>query len=309
MLLRNLINPKPYIIVFFIIIWSLIMFAPLAYSSFESVFKHEWLSPFFICILSLLLPAFHAIGLNNLVCEKNIIKKNNLITGFVYLFFCVPFYNCINEWFVSFFLLFYLKYLFDCYQKDDPFRQIFNSGLIIGLLTLLYPNVFVFSFMIIVTCLNYGNISLRIILSYLIGIIVPMIFFVCYLIIFGYDFPPYKINFSYDLTLPVLNKNELLKIFWLSVVFLICLLSIYELYKWLYKKSLQSRKSFIIIFFYLILTFVLFLESFKYSYLIIAPLSIIVGNYFTYTKNRSLANILFFMFLVTSVFYRVSIVF
>ena len=101
------------------------MFAPLAYSSFESFFKHEWLSPFFICLLSLLLPAFHAIGLNNLVCEKNIIKKNNLITGFVYLFFCVPFYDCINEWFVSFFLLFYLKYLFDCYQKDDPFRTNF----------------------------------------------------------------------------------------------------------------------------------------------------------------------------------------
>ena len=116
MLLRNLINPKPYIIVFFIIIWSLIMFAPLAYSSFESVFKHEWLSPFFICILSLLLPAFHAIGLNNLVCEKNIIKKNNLITGFVYLFFCVPFYNCINEWFVSFFLLFYLNIFANYYQ-------------------------------------------------------------------------------------------------------------------------------------------------------------------------------------------------
>ena len=106
MLLRNLINPKPYIIIVFIMIWCLILFAPLAYSPFDSLFKHEWLSPFVICILSLLLPAFHAIGLNNLVCEKNIIKKNNLITGFVYLFFCVPFYDCVDEWFVSFFLLY-----------------------------------------------------------------------------------------------------------------------------------------------------------------------------------------------------------
>ena len=290
-------------------LWCLIMFAPLTYSPFNILFKHEWISPFFMCVLSLLLPTFHAIGLNNLVCEKNIIKKNNLITGFVYLFFSVPFYDCVSEWFVSFFLLFYLKYLFDCYQKDDPFRQIFNSGLIIGLLTLLYPDVFVFSFMIIVTCLNFGNMSLRIILSYLIGMLVPMLFYVCYLIMFGYDFPPYKINFSYDLKLPILNKNELLKIFWLSIVFLVCMLSIYELYNWLYKKSLQSRKSFIIIFFYLILTFILLLDSFKYGYFIIAPLSIIVGNYFTYTKKRSFANILFFMFLVTSIFYRVSIVF
>ena len=309
MLLRSLINPKPYIIVVFFMLWCLLMFAPLVNSSFESVFKHEWLSPFFICILSLLLPAFHAIGLNNLVCEKNIIKKNNLITGFVYLFFCVPFYNCINEWFVSFFLLFYLKYLFDCYKKDDPFRQIFNSGLIIGLLSLIYPNVFIFSFMIIVTSLNFGNISLRVILSYLIGVVVPILFYVSYIIIFEYDFPNYKINFLYDQKLSVLNKNELLKIFWLSIVILVCLLSVYELYKWLYKKSLQSRKSFIIIFFYLLLTSILFLGAFKYGYFIIAPLSIIVGNYFTYTKRRSLANILFFMFLVTSIFYRVSIVF
>ena len=309
MLLRSLINPKPYIIVVFFMLWCLLMFAPLVNSSFESVFKHEWLSPFFICILSLLLPAFHAIGLNNLVCEKNIIKKNNLITGFVYLFFCVPFYNCINEWFVSFFLLFYLKYLFDCYKKDDPFRQIFNSGLIIGLLSVIYPNVFIFSFMIIVTSMNFGNISLRIILSYLIGVVVPILFYVSYIIIFEYDFPNYKINFLYDQKLSVLNKNELLKIFWLSIVILVCLLSVYELYKWLYKKSLQSRKSFIIIFFYLLLTSILFLGAFKYGYFIIAPLSIIVGNYFTYTKRRSLANILFFMFLVTSIFYRVSIVF
>ena len=229
MLLRNLINPKPYIIIVFIMIWCLLIFAPLFYSSFESVFKHEWLSPFFICILSLLLPSFHAIGLNNLVCEKNIIKKNNLITGFVYIFLCVPFYNCINEWFTSFFLLFYLKYLFDCYKKDDPFRQVFNSGLIIGLLTLIYPNMFVFSLMIIVTCLNFGNISLRIILSYLIGMLVPMIFYFSYIIIFEYDFPSYKVNFSYDLNLPVLNKNELLNIFWLSIVFLISLLSLHEL--------------------------------------------------------------------------------
>ena len=169
--------------------------------------------------------------------------------------------------------------------------------------------MFVFSFMIIVTCLNFGNISFRIILSYLIGMLVPLIFYVCYLIMFEYDFPSFKVNFSYNLNLPALNKNELLKIFWLSIVFLISLLSLHELYKWLYKKSLQSRKSFIIIFFYFILTFVFFLDSFKYGYLIIAPLSIIVGNYFTYTKRRSLANILFLMFLVTSIFYRVSIVF
>ena len=157
--------------------------------------------------------------------------------------------------------------------------------------------------------MNFGNISLRIILSYLIGVVVPILFYVSYIIIFEYDFPNYKINFLYDQKLSVLNKNELLKIFWLSIVFLVCLLSIYELFKWLYKKSLQSRKSFIIIFFYLMLTFILFLDSFKYGYFIVAPLSIIVGNYFAYTTRRFLANILFFMFLVTSIFYRVSIVF
>ena len=104
--------------------------------------------------------------------------------------------------------------------------QIFNSGLIIGLLILLYPNVFVFSFMIIVTCLNYGNISFRIILSYLIGILVPVIFYVCYLLMFEYDFPSYKIDFSYDLKLPVLNKNELFKKFFgypLFSLFVYCL--------------------------------------------------------------------------------------
>lgn len=308
MLLRNLINPKPYIVVFFIIFWCLLIFIPLINSPFDSIFEHDWLSPFFIFIFSLLLPAFNALGLNNLVCEKNIIKKNNLITGFVFLFLSVPFYDCINEWFISFFLLFFLKYLFECYQKDEPFKQLFNCGFIIGLLTLIYPNIFIISFLIIITCLNYGNVSYRIILSYLIGVIVPFIFYVSYIIMFDNDFTSFKIYFSYNLEIPVLHTKEPVKILWLSIVFFVSLLSINELYRWLYKKGLQSRKSFIIIFFYLLITFLLFLDSFKYGYFVVTPLSIIVGNYFTYTKRRYLANILFFIFLATSIFYRASII-
>ena len=125
---------------------------------------------------------------------------------------------------------------------------------------------------------------------------------------FDYDFTSFKINFSYSLEIPVLQNKEPVKILWLSIVFFVSLLSINELYRWLYKKGLQSRKSFIIIFFYLLLAFLLFLDSFKYGYFVVTPLSIIMGNYFTYTKRRSLANILFFTFLVTSVFYRASII-
>ena len=102
MILKHLINPKPTIIIFFVVFYIFFTSIPLFFNKCSSIFSHNTFSCSFVFILSLIIPFFHALGLNNLVYEKNIIKKDNLVLGVVYVLLCTPFFNSINEWIISF---------------------------------------------------------------------------------------------------------------------------------------------------------------------------------------------------------------
>ena len=111
MILKHLINPKPTIILFFVVFCLFFAFAPLLLNDIQTLFLHSWMSSYLVFILGLIITFFHALGLNNLIYEKNIIKKDNLVLGFVYVLLCTPFYNTISAWFISFFLLFFLIFM------------------------------------------------------------------------------------------------------------------------------------------------------------------------------------------------------
>ena len=114
MFLKHLINPRPTIILFFIVFCILFICLPLLNSSFELIFSHHWVSPVFMFLIGLLLPVFNALGINNLVYEKNIIRKDNLVLGFVFILLCTPFVNTVrvdNFIFSTFFSKFYHRNL------------------------------------------------------------------------------------------------------------------------------------------------------------------------------------------------------
>jgi hypothetical protein len=92
-------------------------------------------------------------------------------------------------------------------------------------------------------------------------------------------------------------------------LFIISLLSFIELFQWLYKKSIQSRKSFLIIFFYFVFSILLIiLGGLKSWYFLMTPLCVIIGNYFTYAKNKKISNFLFLLFIISSFYCRYSVV-
>ena len=90
MILKYLINPKPTIILFFIVFCIAFTFIPLLLNDIQTLFLHSWLPTYLVLILGLIITSFHALGLNNLIYEKNVIKKDNLVLGFVYVFLCAP---------------------------------------------------------------------------------------------------------------------------------------------------------------------------------------------------------------------------
>ena len=309
MILKHLINPKPTIILFFIIFCIAFAFIPLLNNHLNVLFSHNWVSAYVVFILGLIITFFHALGLNNLVYEKNIIKKDNLVLGFVYVLLCTPFYNTVSAWFISFFLLFYINYLFESYQKDYPLSQLFNAAFILSILSFFCPIIIVLLPLIIISGINFDNINWRGLLTISIGLVLPYIFYFVYTKVYDLqfytpDFTTFQIIKLPDYTL----WNTTTKI-WLGIVFVIGLFSFFELFRWLYKKSIRSRKSFIIILFYFILTcFIVLFGPDDSWYYLLSPLSIIIANFFTYTKRQKIANLLFLLLIISSIAYRYLIV-
>jgi hypothetical protein len=278
---------------------------PLLQFPIQKAFYHEWASPFIVLVLGMLIPSFHALGLNNLIYEKNIIRKDNLVLGFVYLLICTPFTNILTEWLVSFSLLFFLNYLFASYQKEYPFSQIFNALFILSILSFIFPNLLYLALLIIISGISYSNLNWRNASVSCIGLIMPYFFYFLYAILFEKTFAPPEFTNLKLINLPDINNIVLPKFIWTITLLITSLIAFIELFKWLYKKSIRSRKSFLIIFFYFLLIFILTLFSGLQSwYFLITPLCIIIGNYFTYTKNRKVANLLFLLLVLSSFYYR-----
>ena len=152
---------------------------------------------------------------------------------------------------------------------------------------------------------NFENINWRSLFTIAIGMLLPYVFYFMYTKVFGLLFiMPDFTNFQL-ISIPNYTKWSIIKKLWVGILFIISLFSFFELFRWLYKKSIRSRKSFIIILFYFILTFLVALYGTDKSwYYLLSPLSIIIANYFTYTKRQNIANILFFFLIISSVVYR-----
>jgi len=309
MFLKHLINPRPSIILFFIVFCILFICIPLLKSPFDLVFSHEWVSPIFVLILGLLLPSFHALGLNNLVYEKNIIRKDNLVLGVVFLLLCTPFLNTVLEWIISFSLLFFLNFILETYQKEYPFSLLFNASLIVSVFSFITPNFLFFMLLIIISGINYSNLNWKNIWVSCLGIALPYFFYFIYTFLFDkiFIFPTFDTLKLISFT--DFNDIKTPKLIWISILIIISLISFIELFKWLYKKSIRSRKSFLIIFFYFIISISLIIfGGLKSWYFLMTPLSVIIGNYFIYTKNKKIGNFLFFIFMISSFYCRYSVV-
>ena len=308
MFLKHLINPRPTIILFFIMFCIIFTCLPLINTPFQLVFSHPWLSPLLVFLFGLLLPAFNALGINNLIYEKNIIRKDNLVLGFVFVLLCTPFVNTVSEWIISFFLLFFLNSILETYQKEYPFAQLFNSGILASIFSFIFPNLISLMLLIVISGINFSNLNWRNLCATCIGFAVPYFFYLVYIFLFDKTFILPTFETLQLSRFPNINDFKIPKLIWLSTLLIISLLSFIELFQWLYKKSIRSRKSFLIIFFYSLLIILLIIfGGLKSWYFLMTPLCVIIGNYFTYTKNKKIGNFLFLLFIISSFCCRYSI--
>ncbi len=306
MFLSRLKTTSPITIVFYMMVAVLFCFLPLFQHTIDDIYNHAYFTSTIVFLLGILIPILQSIGLNNLIYEKDVIKKSSLVVAPVFLLLCTPFLSQADAWIVSFLLIFYLNTIFGCFQKDKPFSLAFNTNFLLSTIALFYADIILLFPLIIVAFLTFSNLTWRSFLIAIIGLALPILLYWIYTFLFdlpfNYRLPSYKLP---TLNLPTFNELAYAELAWYIVVATIIILSFLELFFWMYKKSLRSRKSFFIILAYLLL---LVFVNFDNSYfLTLTPIAVIVANFFVYSKRTKLTEILFFLFVITSFYYRLSI--
>ena len=306
MFLSRLKTTSPVTIVFYMLLAVLFCFLPVFQHAIDDLYSHTFFSSTTVFLLGILLPILQSVGLNNLIYEKDVIKKSSLVVAPVFLLLCTPFLSQADAWIVSFLLIFYLNTIFGCFQKDKPFSLVFNATFLLSTIALFYADVILLFPLIMVAFLTYTNLTWRSFIISIIGLALPILLYWIYSFLFefpfGFSLPSYSLP---ALTLPSISELTYAELAWYIIVAIIIILSFVELFFWMYKKSIRSRKSFFIILAYLLL--LVFINFENNYFLTLTPITIIVANFFVYSKRTRLTEILFFLFVIASFYYRLSI--
>ena len=261
-------------------------------------------------IFTFIIVTLHSIAINNLIYEKDVIKKPNFVIAFVFILLNTPFFINLEMVVLSFSLLFFLQYLLNLYRKKNPLSLVFNASIILSVLSIFFGDILLLFPLIFISLIIFRNIHWRCVILSIISLFVPYLFLWTYQFLFDLNFYFPSLTFSYNAAVFSFIDLDLHQQIWGSVLIIVVILSGLEIFNWLFKKSIRSRESFSIILFYLMIGLLVFIFSNNVDsiYLVITPLSIVIANFFVYSKNYRVSEILFLLFLFSSIFYRVSMI-
>ena len=272
------------------------------------LFSNKWLAAILVFILSLLM----AMGFNNLISEKGVLKYNTVLPASVLIVF-VSIFSFSPVWLAIFVLLFFLNKLLGIYQKERPYAVLFDAAFLLGMSVLIYPpTIFLFP-LIYIANLTYSAVGWRNYIIPVLGFISPLLMMACYL--FFVDTLPLHIEHylrMLSLFLPSVGISLSEGIFF--VLSAILLLSAFkELAQWFALKSLRSRKAFIVFAAYLLFGlfgfFTLASDGLQHLLVLAFPITALVGNYLLFARKWWWYEVLFTLFLLSTIYFNLSQVF
>ena len=299
MIIEKLINSKTQTVIFFFIVSIIYLLLPLL-KLFE--LNSETIKIFNLIFSSATL-FFSSLYLTNIIFEKSIIKKNNIVVPIVFLALCMPLVNFNFLMIGNLILLISLNEVFNLYQKTNPFTNLFNCSFAISACMLIFNYYFgLFYILVPFSLYIFGNNSWRSYFVSIIGLLCPIILF------YFLKFNGINLNYEKQSVTCFFNIHELK--YWIILFFMLCFFSTVELVVWINKKSSKSRRCFYVIFLYLVISISIFLFSRDSDFLLfsIAPISIIISNFFIYSRFRFISNLLLITFILNSLYNRFLII-
>lgn len=268
----------------------------------------KWLSAILIFIISLLT----AMGFNNLISEKGVLKYNTILPASVLLIF-VSIFPFSPLWIAIFVLLFFLNKLLGIYQKERPYAVLFDAGLLLGVSVLIYPpSIYLFP-LIYIANLIYSAVGWRNYIIPILGFLSPLLIVASFLFVVD-DLPMYLTHYKVSLTFRLPSASvSLSEGIFLSLLAVLLLSAFKELAQWISLKSLRSRKAFIVFvvyFFFACLGFFTLAADGLQHFLILAfPIAALAGNHLLFARKWWWYETLFALFLLSAIYFHLSQVF
>ncbi|HUS86179.1 MAG TPA: hypothetical protein VMW76_02980 [Bacteroidales bacterium] len=208
------------------------------------------------------------------------------------------------------FLLIALDRIISSYRKPGVAYNFFDAALLIGIGSMFYFNVIWFYLIVIIGILLIRTINMREITISLFGLITPYLVLYAYYYIAGKDINLLNKLLLSNITtiVPEYYWSPLLII--LSILnSLILIIAMLHLWRGFNKKKVQSRKTFsILIWILLIATGVYLLVptvSIEMMYIFLVPLVYIVTHFLIFLRNKKIANIIFVIILLSVIILNV----
>ena len=259
---------------------------------------------YFYLVINFLFLLFVSIGYNNMIYEKAVIKKNNLVHAFIFLSIHPVLYE-LKLCFIGILILLFFEKVIEIYFNEKIDNQVFYVALLISIISVFNFILLIYSLIPLMLIVFFKRRFFRHTLIYLLGLISP------YFIL-------YNLKCLFDLKINLLNYNNLLDKIniipfqdfntkWpFIVIIIISIFSFYELFNWINKKSIRSRKIFYIILLFTVLTIIIFVLGFcssSYFFLLFSfPLSLFLSNYYLYSQRIYIKELLFFIFIFSMFF-------
>jgi hypothetical protein len=273
----------------------------------EFDFEKSFTSPLYFTFLAyfsnnhLLMTLFHFLLvfsnaiLANYILEKNdLIPRNSLLAAFFFILLLsqIDFSHNNPGYIVTFLLLIMLFYLLGIYKINEPYIQVFNSGLLISIASFIYFPSVIFLLFVWIIFVIYRHYYWREWVILLIGALTLYILIWTYYFLFdqlGEAFYNYSTFFSFNLTFEHWSVFSIPKIIIYIMVILLFLWSLLKILAHYGERILIVRKRVSVLIWFFLMMFISLLFSgfdlLTHQVMIMAGMSLLIGVGVSYARK------------------------
>ena len=251
----------------------------------------------------LLMILLNAFLLNKAIIQHRVIKIPSHIISLIFIILSLPLIHLESHWgatiSMSLLILVYAE-IINLADSINIKKIIFKTGFIVGLLIMIDYHFSWFYFIILVSLLYYSQFNWKHFFIQLIGFVYPIgTYYVLSVMSYQIILNPGKL----DLVFSDKYYFDDYHIF-LSIIFILLILSINELYHNYYRKKENAKKAFNLLLFFsiIILLQTIASTSLTFIHLMIIPMTIIFSNYLIYTKHKKFRTFLLGLLFISFIF-------
>ncbi|OFY99478.1 MAG: hypothetical protein A3K10_06070 [Bacteroidetes bacterium RIFCSPLOWO2_12_FULL_31_6] len=269
-------------------------------------------SPYFTSIVAFIIIIIQGIYINLWVNRHDLIINSSYLPSLLYIILAslLPEFRTLSPTLIaSIFILLACDSLLSMYKQKYVDNLVFNASFLIAIASLFSFQAVFFYCIVIVALIIFRPFSWREWMISVCGFLVPYIFIFTWMILTNKEINVITECFSSIDTLFV-STNVLIRNTVGCLIFILIIISYLKISKYLNSTSVKIKKGYLLMNWLIVISLISFLifhldGNSRFIYLSI-PFSIFLSNYFLLSPKSFIAEVLFILFLLTTIFVQIN---